>query len=107
MIITLYRPGAGGSIRYYTIHDRQPLLTSRYALTVAWRSGEGREREKMYGFETIAEMDKKIRQVFGRKVKDGYTLLYSFIRERPSGVSPDAAIAEAKSGSAREAIIGA
>jgi len=82
MIITMYKPGANGSIRYYTIHDRQPLLTAKYALTVAWRAGEGRERDKIYGFDTVTEMDRKIRQVFGRKTRDGYALLYSFIRER-------------------------
>jgi len=82
MIIALYRPGADGSIRHYTIHDRQPLLTARYSLTVAWRTGEGREREKIYGFDTAAARDAKIRQVFKRKVRDGYALLYSFERER-------------------------
>lgn len=82
MIITMYKPGANGSIRYYTIHDRQPLLTAKFALTIAWRAGEGREREKIYGFDTAADMDKKIRQIFGRKTRDGYALLYSFIRER-------------------------
>jgi len=84
MILTLYKPGADGSIRYYTIHDRQQLLTARYAMTVAWRAGDGREREKMYGFDTIADMDASIRRIFKRKIKDGYTLLYSYIRERPS-----------------------
>ncbi|HOZ71720.1 MAG TPA: hypothetical protein PLQ29_06150 [Spirochaetales bacterium] len=81
MIITLYRPSAEGPIRYYTIHDRQPLLTARYSLTIAWRTGEGREREKVYGFDTLADKDKKIKQVFARKTRDGYSLLYSFIRE--------------------------
>lgn len=71
-------------MRYYSLHDRQPLLTSRYALTVAWRAGEGCERDKIYGFDTLARMDQKIRQIFKRKIKDGYTLLYSYIRERPS-----------------------
>ncbi len=84
MIITLFRPGSDGSIRYYTIHDRQPLLTARCALTVAWRTGEGREREKIYGFDNIGELDTKIRQIFKRKIRDGYTLLYSYIREHPS-----------------------
>lgn len=64
-------------------------------MTVAWRSGQGREREKMYGFETIAEMDRKIRQVFGRKIGDGYALLYSFMRERPVGAFPSAASMDA------------
>lgn len=89
MIITLYKPGANGTIRYYSIHDRQPLLTAKYAMTTSWRSNEGHEREKMYGFETIAEMDSKIRRIFSRKIKEGYALLYSFMRERPAGVSPD------------------
>ena len=96
MIITLYKPGANGSIRYYTIHDRQPLLTARYAMTIAWRSSEGHERERMYGFETIAEMDRKIRRIFGRKIKEGYALLYSFMRERPAGVPSDAASLDAE-----------
>lgn len=80
MIITMYKPGSNGSIRYYTIHDRQPLLTARYAVTIAWRAGEGRECDKVYGFDTKAEMDKKIKQVFSRKIKDGYKLLYSYTR---------------------------
>jgi predicted DNA-binding WGR domain protein len=84
MIMTLYKPGAKGSLRYYTIHDRQPLLTARYALTVAWRVGSGQEREKIHGFETRADMDKKIQQVFRRKIRDGYALLYSFAREHVS-----------------------
>lgn len=82
MIITLYKPGARGSLRYYTIHDRQPLLTARYALTIAWRVGNGRETEKIYGFDTRAQMDKKLRDVFRHKIRDGYTLLYSFVREQ-------------------------
>ncbi|TFG83475.1 MAG: hypothetical protein E4H20_05445, partial [Spirochaetales bacterium] len=93
MIITLYKPGSDGIIRYYTIHDRQPLLTARYALTVAWRTGEGHEREKIYGFDTLSDMDSKIREVFGKRSKSGYRLLYSFMRERPSGITADAILA--------------
>lgn len=82
MIITLYRTGTGGSIVYYTMHDRQALLTAPFALTCAWRRGEGREREKVVGFDTMAEMDEEIRRVFRHKVRSGYSLLYSFMRER-------------------------
>jgi hypothetical protein len=82
MIMTLYKTSPDGSIRYYTIHDRQPLLTSRYALTLASRKGNGQERERIRGFETQTEMDAMIRKVFSKKMKDGYTLLYSFMRER-------------------------
>jgi len=82
MIMTLYKTSPDGSIRYYTMHDRQPLLTSRYALTLASRNGNGQERERIRGFETQAEMDAMIRKAFGKKIKDGYSLLYSFMRER-------------------------
>ncbi len=96
MIITLFRPSDGGPIRYYTIHDRQPLLTDRFALTVAWRIGDGREREKIYGFDTLAAMDKKIRELFGRRLRAGYKLLYSFMREKPSAGMPDSLLAAQK-----------
>lgn len=93
MIITMFRTDPDGTIRYYSLHDRQPLLTARYALTIAWRTGEGREREKVYGFDTLAEMDKKIRELFGRRVKKGYKLLYSFMRDRPASTVPDSTLA--------------
>ncbi len=83
MMITLYKPGVHGAIRYCSIHDRQPLLTARYALTIAWRTGDGQEREKVYGFETLVSMDRKLRQVFTRRIREGYSLLYAFKRERP------------------------
>lgn len=91
MIITLYKPGSNGSIRYYTIHDRQPLLTARYALTIAWRAGEGRECDKVYGFDTATAMDKKIKQVFKQKLKNGYKLLYSYTR---NGATTEPAVSE-------------
>lgn len=93
MIITLFRPGDDGAIRYYSIHDRQPLLTAPFALTVAWRTGDGREREKIYGFDTLAAMDKKIRELFGRRLRSGYKLLYSFMREKPASGMPDSLLA--------------
>ena len=84
MIITMYRTGEDGRLRYYTLHDRQPVMGHPYALTVAWRTGNGAEREKLYVFDSLAEMDRKIRQVFGRRIRDGYRLLYSFSRESPA-----------------------
>jgi hypothetical protein len=93
MIITMFRTDPDGIIRYYSLHDRQPLLTARYALTIAWRTGEGKEREKVYGFDTLAEMDRKIRELFGRRVKNGYRLLYSFMRDRPVTAVPDSTLA--------------
>ena len=89
----MFRTDPDGVIRYYSLHDRQPLLTARYALTIAWRTGEGRDREKIYGFDTLAEMDRKIRQLFGRSARKGYKLLYSFMRDRPATIVPDSILA--------------
>ncbi len=93
MIITLFKTSKSGSMQYYTLHNRQALLTEPYALTVAWRTGQGKEHDKIYGFETMAEMDKKIRSIFSKKIKAGYKLLYSFMREKPADASPDSDIA--------------
>jgi predicted DNA-binding WGR domain protein len=82
MIMTLYRTSSDGSVKYYTMHDRQPLLTSRYALTLASRTGNGQERERIRSFETQSEMDAMIRKVITKKSKAGFTLLYSFMRGR-------------------------
>ena len=89
----MFRTDPDGVIRYYSLHDRQPLLTARYALTIAWRTGEGRDREKIYGFDTLAEMDREIRQLFGRSARKGYKLLYSFMRDRPATTVPDSILA--------------
>jgi len=39
MIVILYKTGKGGKILYYTVHDRQLLLDSPYALCSSWRVG--------------------------------------------------------------------
>jgi len=80
MLFTLYKPGADGKIRYYSIHDRQPMLYSRYALTVSWFAGNESAREKVYSFETRADMDAKLRTLFRTKLRDGYRMLYQFKR---------------------------
>ncbi len=80
MLITLYKKAEDGRLHFYTIHDRQPVLTARYALTAAWRVGDGKERERVYPFDTVADMDRKIRELFTRRIRDGYRLLYSFSR---------------------------
>jgi hypothetical protein len=81
MIVTLYRNGEDGKTLYYTVHDRQQLLTAPYALTTAWRTGNGKEREKVYAFESLAAMDLMIRQVLAKRIKAGYRLLYSWSRD--------------------------
>jgi hypothetical protein len=81
MMITLFRKGPGGSLQYYTIHDQQPDLSARFSLSTVWRTGSGKGREKHYVFETLSDMDHKIRELFGRRLRAGYRLLYSFSRK--------------------------
>lgn len=81
MIVTLMKHGKDGRLLYYTIHDRQQSLTSPYALTTLFRTGNGREREKHYDFDSLAKMDAMIRSILGRRIKDGYRLLYSWSRD--------------------------
>jgi hypothetical protein len=84
MIITLYKAGKDGKTYYYTVHDRQPLLDSPYALCASWRVGLGKERERLHRFETLLDRDKAIRRLIATRVNDGYKILYTFTR---AGVS--------------------
>lgn len=81
MIVTLMKHGKDGRLLYYTIHDRQQSLTSAHALTTLFRTGNGREREKHYDFDSLADMDALIRSLLARRIKDGYRLLYSWSRD--------------------------
>lgn len=80
-MITLYKAQSNSQIAYYTIHDRQALLTARYSITISWYSGSSKPREKVYGFDTREEKDKKIRAIFKRKIREGYYLLYSYLKK--------------------------
>jgi hypothetical protein len=80
MLVTLFKTGKDGKPHYYTVHDRQQVLDSPYAVCASWRVGMGREREKLHRFSTLAERDAEIRRLMSRRIKDGYRLLYSFSR---------------------------
>jgi len=80
MIITLMKNAKDGRLHYYTVHDRQPVLDAPYALCSAWRIGIGRERERLYRFQSVVERDKMIRTLVSRRLHDGYRLIYSFSR---------------------------
>jgi len=80
MIITLYKAASDGKTLYYTIHDRQQVLDSPFALCAAFRVGMGRERERLHRFDSLAARDRMIRSLIARRLKDGYRLLYTFSR---------------------------
>ena len=85
----MYKAGKDGRTRYYTVHDRQPVLDAPYALCASWRVGLGKERERLHRFLTLLERDKAIRRLIGLRVKDGYKILYTFTRAGlSSGADP-------------------
>ncbi len=89
MIITLHRIGADGRHHFYTVHDRQSALVAPYALCASWRVGSGKERERLHCLATSAEKDALVRRIVAARLKDGYTVLYSFLRSGVSvGIAP-------------------
>ena len=80
MLITLHKLRPDGRHLYYDIHDRQPMLDAPYSLCTAWRLDSGRERERLYRCMSLSERDALIRLLIGKRVKNGYELLYSFAR---------------------------
>lgn len=101
MYLTLYKAGKDGKILYYVLHDRQASLTAPYALTVSWRAGEGKSRERFYPFEKLPEMDLMVRRLLAKRLKDGYSLLYSFSRDARWTKAADEAASEAASAEAK------
>jgi predicted DNA-binding WGR domain protein len=80
MMITLYRTDSSGASHYYTLHDRQGHLFSRYSFTVSWGRNLSAAREKLYQFDSQAEMDAKIRNILRGKIVQGYKVLYTYPR---------------------------
>ena len=71
---------ADGSIRYYSIHNRQPHFFSKYSFTAIWGMDQNTGRERVYTFKTRREMDAKLREIFNDRVKRGYKVLYSYAK---------------------------
>lgn len=76
-MISLYRKEGGGRLRYYNIHDQQPHLIPEWVFTVSFTSG-ATWSERIHRFDSPSEMDKAIRRLVKRKLREGFTLLYSF-----------------------------
>jgi len=97
MYLTLSKSGKNGKILYYVLHDRQASLSTPYALTVSWYSGAGKGQECFYPFEKAAEMDLMVRHLLARRMKDGYSLIYSFSRDARWTKAAEEAASEAAS----------
>jgi predicted DNA-binding WGR domain protein len=80
MMITFYKASSRGHF-YYSVHDRQGNLFTPYSFTVVWGRGSSSGTEKVYSFASQEAMDKRLQALVRQKVDQGYTLLYSYIRE--------------------------
>jgi hypothetical protein len=80
MMITLFRPCADGSLRYYTLHDRQSMLFTPFAFTAVQAKGEGPSHERLYTFEAAIGMDAALVSIIRRKFRAGYRVLYAYVR---------------------------
>lgn len=79
MLVILYRKDAKGATWYYSLDDRQGQLFHNHTLTVRWgRSPEG-GRSRTYSFATLAEKNRMVRLLMGRKLKT-HKVLYSWFR---------------------------
>ena len=102
MLITLHKLRPDGRHLYYDIHDRQPVLDAPYTISAAWRIDSGTGREWLHRCESLKERDELIRRLIGKRLQNGYELLYSFLRWPEVAQSHDKAAAVEESGRRRE-----
>jgi hypothetical protein len=81
MHLTLYKKEADDIYRYFHIHDHQRHLFEKPTITVARGDVGTRFTEKHYTFESFSEKDRKIRELFEKKIRDGYEVLYRFPKD--------------------------
>jgi hypothetical protein len=88
VMITLYKQVAPERISYYSISDQQLSLLNEYGFTVSYTVGKaGTWHQRRHVQSTIGEMDAAIRRLIARKLKDGYSVLYTFGQFKRTGQS--------------------
>jgi hypothetical protein len=81
MHLTLYKKEAEDIYLYFHIHDHQRHLFDKPTITIARGDVGTKFTEKHYTFENTAEKEKKIRELFEKKIHDGYSVLYRFPKD--------------------------
>lgn len=81
MMVTLYRREDDGSTRYVTITDRQGNLFGYRTLSVTSGNDFFLTREQHFTYANEAEMQQALRNMIDRRLKRGYSILYSYFGE--------------------------
>ncbi|MEX2443275.1 MAG: hypothetical protein WD492_06710 [Alkalispirochaeta sp.] len=81
MMVSLYRKESDESVLYVTITDRQQNLFGYPTLSVTSGRDFFLTQEKHFTYHTEAELQKALRGMIDRRLKRGYSVLYSYFRE--------------------------
>ncbi len=81
MMVSLYRKESDGSVLYVTITDRQQNLFGYPTLSVTSGRDFFLTQEKHFTYRSEAELQKALRGMLDRRLKRGYSVLYSYFRE--------------------------
>ncbi|MFW5693959.1 MAG: hypothetical protein ACOCYB_02235 [Alkalispirochaeta sp.] len=81
MMVSLYRKESDDSVLYVTITDRQQNLFGYPTLSVTSGRDFFLTQEKHFTYHTEAELQKALRGMIDRRLKRGYSVLYSYFRE--------------------------
>ena len=77
-MLAFYKRGRADQLQYYYLHDYQGTLYAQHAFTTLWGKGERQGRKAEHSFEDSGEMDRKIRDIVRRRIRDGYRLFYAY-----------------------------
>ncbi|MBN1411892.1 MAG: WGR domain-containing protein [Spirochaetales bacterium] len=66
---------------YYHIHDNQKHLFGKFSVTIAWGNVGSKMIEKYYDFDSQFDRDKKIKELFNKRMKEGYQIIHKIPRD--------------------------
>jgi len=78
MMVTFFKAGKSGTLRFCTVHDLQRSLLGKYSITVVVSVGDMPGKDVLHFFEDEFERLRWLDAFFSRKRRSGYRELYSY-----------------------------